>query len=97
MIKEEGPDVIVLAAIVPAAGLMLLLGMDQLETRLLRPDPASRPSLILMPSARNTSSNSAVNLLSRSRMMNLNDPARSPRSINRSSPAESPSRQSDSR
>src|SRR5262245_66591018 len=31
-----------------------------------------------MPSARNTSSNSAVNLPSRSRIMNLNDPARSP-------------------
>jgi hypothetical protein len=34
-----------------------------------------------MPSARNTSSNSAVNLLSRSRIRNLNEPARSPSSI----------------
>jgi hypothetical protein len=36
-----------------------------------------------MPSARNTSSNSPVNLLSRSRTNNLNEPARSPKSINK--------------
>jgi hypothetical protein len=41
--------VIVLAVVVPAAGLMLLLGMDQLETRLLGPDPASRPLSIAPP------------------------------------------------
>jgi hypothetical protein len=39
---------------------------------------------IWMPSALNTASNGAVNLLSRSRIRYLNRPARSPRSISRS-------------
>lgn len=42
VIEEEGSDVIVLTAVVPAAGLMLLLGMDRLEARLFPPDPTGR-------------------------------------------------------
>jgi hypothetical protein len=49
VIEEEGLDVIVLAAVVPTAGLMLLLGMAQLETRLLRSDPAGSPPSTTVP------------------------------------------------